>query len=112
MSPPADLRDQIRHVAYQPLESRTFDTAFGPGTVSVGPGFDQVVVTLTPAAADELARVIAASKRLDPGDDGTPPDADATTWFHVVVDLLTSSAKSNPRAYPAPRLVRLEGTAT
>jgi hypothetical protein len=85
---------EVRHVVYAPRDPHEIATAFGPGVVSVGAGFDQVVLTCTPAAAQVLARIVAAGSRAD------ALGADGDQWCHVVVDLLTSAALSDPQSLP------------
>lgn len=93
------------HLRLTPRATRTFATAFGPGGVTVGTGDQEVVVTLTPAAADQLARVIGASPVL------RDVDVDDQAWIAVMIDLLSCAALADG-PLPLPRLVRLAGTAT
>lgn len=102
---------QQRTVTYVPREPYEITTAFGAASIDVGAGLDEVVITTNAAGAEELARLIAASKRLDPGPDGQPPDSDSAAWFGVVVDLLASAALSDAGRFAPPQVLRLEGVA-
>jgi len=98
-------------VTYIPREPTEVATAYGPSTFDVGPGFDQVIVRLSPVAADELARVVAASRRLEPTTDGNGPESDVR-WYRLVVDLLAAAALADPSAFRTPpRAVPLRGIA-
>lgn len=93
------------HVVMLPRESRTADTHEGPATFTVGSGFDQVVMVMTPAAAHLLAMFLSTS---------TLPDV-VPEMRHLrprlMIDLITSAAASDPRVNPEVKHVRLEGTA-
>lgn len=95
---------QTLHLRVVPRETRTFHTPFGSAGITVGSGDGEVVMTMTPAAADQLAKIIAASPRL------RDTEFDQPTWVATFIDLLSCAAfcDSPPKT---PRMVPLRPTA-
>lgn len=90
----------------EPRATRTFDTPFGPGGVTAGTDDKHgVILKLTPAAADQLARIISGSSTM------RDADVDEQSWISVMIDLLSCSAAADGLG-PAPRMVRLTGAAS
>lgn len=96
---PQKPREQL-HLRMVPRETRTFDTPFGVAGITVGTGDREVVMTMTPAAADQLAKIIASSARLHDN------EFDQSTWVATMIDLLSCAAFCDG-PLPEPRLVPL-----
>lgn len=88
------------HVRMVPRETRTFTTPLGAGA-TVGTGDGEVVMTMTPAAADQLAKMIASSPRLRDN------DFDRDTWAATMIDLLSCAAVTDGPQLPTPVMVPL-----
>lgn len=95
-----------RTVVYLPLEPRREETTDGLVVASAGPGFDQVVTTLTPAAAHQLAHLLFSHDLLK--SEGTRDGSiNPDTWYGFAVDLAASAGLCDPRLLPEPVQVPL-----